>query len=93
MSTPILGRTFTPEEDRPNAQRVVVINESVWRDRFNRAPDVLGRTLKLNGVDHTIVGVMPEAIRFPGNVLVWVPFAGDPAQTFQSYGASVRRSV
>ena len=86
---PILGRTFTPEEDRPNAQRVVVINESVWRDRFNRAPDVLGRTLKLNGVDHTIVGVIPEAIRFPGNVLVWVPFAGDPAQTFQSYGASV----
>jgi predicted permease len=86
---PIVGRSFTPEEDRPNAQRVVIINESVWRDRFNRAPDVLGRTLKLNGVAHTIVGVIPEAIRFPGNVLVWVPFAGDPAQTFQSYGASV----
>ena len=86
---PILGRSFTPEEDRPNAARVVVINESVWRDRFKRAPDVLGRTLKLNGVAHTIVGVIPEAIRFPGNVLVWVPFAGDPAQTFQSYGASV----
>jgi predicted permease len=85
---PLLGRTFTPEEDRPKAEHVVVINESVWRDRFGRTPDVLGRTLKLNGVAHTIVGIIPEAIRFPGNVKVWVPLAGDPAQTYQSYGAS-----
>ena len=85
---PLIGRTFTPEEDRPRGDRVVVINESVWRDRFDRADDVLGRTLKLNGVAHTIVGVMPEAIRFPGNVKVWVPFAGDPAQDHESYRAS-----
>ena len=52
------------------------------------APDVLGRTLKLNGVAHTIVGVMPAAIRFPGNVRLWVPMAGDPAQQYQSYCAS-----
>ncbi len=85
---PLIGRTFTPEEDRPRAEKVVVINETVWRDRFDRAGDVLGRTLKLNGVAHTIVGVMPEAIRFPGNVKLWVPFAGDPAQDYESYGAS-----
>jgi predicted permease len=85
---PLVGRTFTPEEDRPKAERVVVINESLWRDRFNAEPDVLGRALRLNGVAHTIVGVMPAAIRFPGNVRLWVPMAGDPAQTYQSYGAS-----
>ncbi len=85
---PVLGRTFTPEEDRPKAERVVVINEGVWRERFHAAPDVLGRTLKLNGVAHTIVGVMPAAIRFPGNVRLWVPMAGDPAQQYQSYFAS-----
>ena len=85
---PVLGRTFTPEEDRPKAERVVVINEGLWRERFDAAPDVLGRTLKLNGVAHTIVGVMPAAIRFPGNVRLWVPMAGDPAQQYQSYFAS-----
>ena len=79
---------FTAEEDRPKAERVVVINESVWRDRFGKSPDVLGRTLKLNGVPHTIVGVIPEAVRFPSNNRVWVPYAGDPAQQGQSYGGS-----
>jgi predicted permease len=89
---PILGRMFTAEEDRPKAAPVVVINETVWRDRFSRSPEVLGRTLKLNGVPHTIVGVIPEAIRFPGRSLVWVPLAGDPAQTYQSYnGGAVGR--
>jgi predicted permease len=84
----VLGRMFTPEEDRPKGEQVVVISESLWRDRFKAAPDVLGRTLKLNGVAHTIVGVMPAAVRFPGNTRVWVPMAGDPAQSYQSYGAS-----
>jgi predicted permease len=83
---PILGRMFTADEDRPNAERVVVISEGLWQSRFGGASDVLGRTLKLNGRPHTIVGVMPAAVRFPGNGQLWVPMRGDPAQTYQSYG-------
>ena len=83
---PILGRMFTADEDRPKAEPVVVIAEGLWQRRFGGAPDVLGRTLKINGRAHTVVGVMPATVRFPGNVQLWVPMAGDPAQSYQSYG-------
>ncbi len=83
---PLLGRTFTAEEDRPKAPAVVVIGEGLWEERFGRREDVLGRTLKLNGVAHTIIGVVPRLAEFPGRVRLWVPFAGDPNQPYQSYG-------
>jgi predicted permease len=83
---PILGRMFTADEDKRGAQPVVVIGEGLWRERFNGAADVLGRTLKLNGVAHSIVGVMPAVAAFPEDYRFWVPLAGDPAQTWQSYG-------
>jgi predicted permease len=85
---PVLGRLFTADDDKPHAQPVVVIGEGLWRERFNRSHDVLGRTLKLNGVTHTIVGVAPVAATFPGRIRLWVPLAADPAQTWQSYGFS-----
>jgi putative ABC transport system permease protein len=85
---PILGRMFTEDEDRPKSQAVMVISEGLWRERFGGRPDALGKTLKLNGVAHTIVGVMPANAEFPGGVRLWVPYAGDPAQPYQSYGSS-----
>jgi putative ABC transport system permease protein len=84
---PIVGRTFTPEEDRPNGPPVVVIGYGIWKDRFSCDPHVVGRTLRLDGVAHTIVGVLPAEAEFPGEVRLWVPFAGDPHQTEQSYFA------
>ncbi len=83
---PLLGRTFSPEEDLPKGPPVVVIGEGLWKERFGGRGDVLGRTLKLNGVAHTIIGVVPRAAEFPGRVRLWVPFAGDKNQPFQSYG-------
>ena len=83
---PRLGRMFTADEDKPRAQPVVVISEGLWRERFNASDAVLSRTLKLNGVVHTIIGVMPERASFPTNYRFWVPFAGDPAQPWESYG-------
>ncbi len=83
---PLLGRMFTPDEDKPKAPRVTVIGEGLWHERFGGSADVLGRTMKLNGVPHTIVGVVPRTAEFPGNMRLWVPTAGDPNQEFQSYG-------
>ena len=60
---PILGRIFTPEEDRPNAPPVVVIGERLWRERFNADPHIVGKTLRLHSTPHTIVGVVPRADR------------------------------
>jgi predicted permease len=85
---PILGRMFTADEDRPKSEPVVVLGEALWRERFGASPDILSRTLKLNGVAHTVVGVMPSTARFPGNFRLWVPMRADPNQEFQSYGAS-----
>jgi predicted permease len=83
---PLLGRTFTADEDRPKGPPVVVIGEGLWDERFGRRDDVLGRTLKLNGVVHAIIGVVPRIAEFPGRVRLWVPFAGDLNQPYQSYG-------
>jgi predicted permease len=56
----VVGRTFFPEEDRVGAAPVVVIGSGFWKRKFGAAPDALGKALTLNGVPHTIVGVVPE---------------------------------
>ena len=83
--TPILGRSFTAEEDHPKAPRVVVLSEALWRERFASDPGVIGRPLRLDGVPRTIIGVMPQAASFPDDVRLFVPYAGELAQAFQSY--------
>jgi len=82
---PILGRDFRPEEDKPKGPPVVLITEGVWRERFGGRPDVLGQTLKLDGISRTIVGVLPPEADFPANAQVWVPLQGDPNEEGQSY--------
>jgi len=62
---PLKGRGFRPEEDRPGRPGVVVISEQFWRDHLGSDPEVLNRTLTLDGKQHTIVGVMPAVFRFP----------------------------
>lgn len=75
---PLLGRPFTAEEDRPGSDRVAVLSHAYWQTRFGADPRVIGRTLQLDGVDRTIVGVMPADFRFPRpDVLVWLPMAFD----------------
>jgi len=59
---PILGRAFTPDEDKPGAEGVVLLAEGFWERRFGRDPDVIGRTLTLSGESFTVIGVMPGAL-------------------------------
>ncbi|HTM24470.1 MAG TPA: ABC transporter permease [Vicinamibacterales bacterium] len=82
---PILGRTFTADEDKPKGPPVVVISAALWRERFGADPNVVGRTLRVDGTTRTIIGVMPPEASFPDDVKLWVPMAGDPAQPYQSY--------
>jgi predicted permease len=71
---PILGRSFTEDEDRSGAPDVAVIGESVWRSYFGASPDVLGRTLIVNSVPRRIVGVMPRRFVFPAaDTKLWLP--------------------
>ena len=81
---PIAGRVFGADEDRPGHDRVAVLNETLWRSHFAADPHVVGRTLSLDGVPYTIVGVLPAALRLPLDYgtrtppLVWVPLALGP---------------
>ncbi|HEX2095286.1 MAG TPA: ABC transporter permease [Longimicrobiaceae bacterium] len=72
---PALGRGFLPGEDRPAAAPVVVLGHELWRRRFAEDPRVVGRTILLDGVATTVVGVLPADFRFPGAGDVWTPLA------------------
>ena len=82
---PLIGRTFTQEEDSPKGPLVTLIGEAVWHERFGGRADVLGKELRLNSRSFTIIGVLPKAAEFPGGVRLWVPMQGDPNVNGQSY--------
>jgi predicted permease len=73
---PLLGRTFVEGEDRRGAEPVVIIAYDLWIKRFDRDPDVVGRILKINGSPATIIGVMPEGMKWGENdgSFLWTPF-------------------
>lgn len=74
---PILGRAITPEDDRPGAAPVVLLGEELWRSRFAADSGVVGSTVRLDGVPHTVVGVMPAGVGLPDRTRLWVPLATD----------------
>ena len=76
---PLVGRGFIPEEDRPGAERVVVIGHDLWRGRFGSDPEIIGRSLRISGRDFRVVGVMPQAIdsAAAGWASIWRPLAID----------------
>jgi putative ABC transport system permease protein len=74
---PLWGRDFLAEDDQPGHEKVVIISEGLWHRRFGGWGDVLGKTLKLDGEDFVIVGVMPAAFRLPDQREreLWTPLA------------------
>ncbi len=74
-----LGRTFLAEEEEPGAERVVLLSHALWRQRFGGDPSAVGRSVRLDGVSHTVVGVMPADFRFPSSATqLWTPVPFDP---------------
>ena len=72
---PLVGRDFLPEDDRPGAVPVVLLGNGIWKNRYGSDPGVIGRTIKVNELPATIVGVMPEGFKFPINADLWMPLA------------------
>jgi predicted permease len=70
---PVLGRSFTPEEDIAGNDRVVLLGYDLWRRRFGGDARAIGTAVRLNSVDFTIIGVMPQSFRFPQNAEIWKP--------------------
>ncbi|MCI0490296.1 MAG: ABC transporter permease [Blastocatellia bacterium] len=84
--SPLLGRTFSPEEDRPGGGQVVLIGYGLWQSRFGGDKSIEGRTIDINNQPHTIVGVMPPDFKFPPGIALegtkpapetqlWLPLA------------------
>src|SRR5581483_1607341 len=90
---PLQGRAFTVEEEEPGKDRVAVISHGLWQRRFGGDPNIVGQPINLNGVDRTILGVMPASFAFPQKETdVWVPLAAS-AQNKQARGAFWLKAV
>ncbi len=74
-----LGRTFAPDEDQPGHDGVVVIGDNLWRSAFGADPAAIGKSVRLDGESHTIIGVMPIGFAFPAPLDVWVPQGVHPS--------------
>src|SRR3954463_2219457 len=76
---PLLGRTFSDTEDSTAHPPIVVISYRLWDRRFARDPNIVGKSITLNGTPHTVIGVMPQEFRQPQNAELWLPVDMDPA--------------
>src|SRR5262245_53809550 len=76
---PMLGRSFHAEEDKQGGNRVALLSHGFWQQRWASDPGVVGRSLVLDGIPYTIVGVMPAGFRFPDSdgISLWTPMAFD----------------
>ena len=84
---PVLGRTFTSQEDVPNGPDLVVLGHGLWNRRFGADPSILGQKVMLNGRPHEVLGVMPPDFLLPTDfknpepTQLWTPLQMDPAAT------------
>jgi predicted permease len=75
---PILGRTFRPEEDMPEANREVVLSYRAWKHRFGGDASIVGHTIMLNERPYEVVGVMGPEFNWPNTAEMWVPLGLKP---------------
>jgi len=68
-----LGRTFAADEDQPGHDGVVVISDALWRSAFGGDPAIIGKSVRLDGESHIVIGVMAAGFAFPAALDVWVP--------------------
>lgn len=72
---PLIGRDFLPEDDRPGAPATVILGHSLWTSRYGGDSGIVGRTIRVNSVPTTVIGVMPAGFKFPFNAEAWQPLS------------------
>jgi predicted permease len=79
---PFLGRGFTEDEAKPDADKYVILTQGLWKSHYGADTSIVGRDIRVNGVAHRVVGVLPADFELPGrDVALLLPFAFTPAQT------------
>ncbi len=93
-ASPLVGRLFLPEEAAPGRTEVTILGEGLWRARFGADPEIVGRTIVLDGRAHEVVGVLPVEWTFPRPTdQLWLPLGWDPTQVGPFWGAGGVRAV
>lgn len=78
--SPIAGREFTEDEEKPGAAPVALVGEGLWKRRFGKDPGLIGRVIDLNGTPTTVVGVVPAALNLLSGADIYTPLIVDPAK-------------
>ncbi len=87
--SPMIGRTFAPEEDRPGDARVAVLSYRLWSTHFARDEAIAGKPISLNGDAYIVVGVLPQRFRSDPDADVFIPLQADPNSTNQGHFLAV----
>jgi len=77
---PMMGRTFLPSDSQPGHTNVVVLTSSLWHELYHADPAIVGRSVTINGLPYTVVGVMPDGFDFPANTggnEIWTPLPAE----------------
>jgi putative ABC transport system permease protein len=84
-----MGRTFQEGEDQPGKDNFVILSHSLWERRFGSDPNIVGKSLLLDGISREVVGVMPAGFRYPSpKTELWVPLDLDPRSVGDYWGSS-----
>jgi putative ABC transport system permease protein len=70
---PLLGRSFAQADWQPFASAVVIISHGYWTERFAASPEIIGRTIDIDGAPSIVVGVMPQGFDTPPGAKIWRP--------------------
>jgi putative ABC transport system permease protein len=85
---PLLGHAFQRGDDAPGAPPVVLLGYRLWKNHYNGDPAIVGRGVRVNGRQTTVIGVMPPDFTFPNSEQLWTPLLLDPAKTERGKGDS-----
>jgi putative ABC transport system permease protein len=82
---PVMGRDFGPSEDQKGAQPVVLLGYAIWQNRYGGNPAILGKTVRINAISATVIGVMPQGMKFPFDAELWMPLLSTKPREARDY--------
>jgi hypothetical protein len=85
---PALGRAFVESDDRADAPPVVLLSDALWQKRYASDRRIVGQTIRVNGIDHTVIGVMPPGFAFPEFAELWVPLEPNARHSARDHAIS-----